>query len=127
LNAPETAESVVRRLFESFNQGAEPEEVWTEDAVYHEDPRWPGAGVYRGRDEVVRCWIAYAEVFEEPQFALTSVVPTGDRVVATALFRGRVGDIPVEHEWGYVVEVSDNRVRGLWAYYDPAEAHAAAR
>jgi len=122
----EDAPAVVRRLFESFSTGAVPEEVWAADAVYREDPRWPGAGVYRGRDQIVRCWIAYAEIFDEPRFELTGVVPQGDRVVALARFRGRVADIPVDHEWGYVVEVHDGLVQSLTAYYDPAQAYAAA-
>jgi ketosteroid isomerase-like protein len=122
----EDAEDVVRRLFESFNTGGEPEQIWAEDAVYREDTRWPGAGVYRGREEIVQCWIAYAEVFDEPSFALKDATAKGDRVVATALFRGRVGDVAVEHEWGYVVEVRDGLVQSLEAYYDPSEARAAA-
>jgi ketosteroid isomerase-like protein len=119
------AEAVARRLFESFNRGAEPEDVWTDDAVYSEDQRWPGAGVYRGRDEIVRCWIAYAEIFDEPLFTLTSAEAHDDRVLATALFRGRVGEMPVEHEWGYVVVVRGGLVQSLTAYFDPEDARAA--
>jgi len=119
------AEAVVGRLFESFNRGADPEDVWTDDAVYREDSRWPGAGVYRGRDEIVRCWVAYAEIFDEPRFELTSAEAHDDRVLATALFRGRVGEMPVEHEWGYVVLVSEGLVKSLAAYFDPEDARAA--
>jgi ketosteroid isomerase-like protein len=123
---PEPAEAVARRLFEGLTEGAVPEEIWAEDAVYREDPRWPGAGVHRGRDEIVRCFAAYGEVFEDPAFELTEIESIGDLLVITAMFRSHVGEMPVEHEWGYLAEVRDGAVQSLTAYFDPAEARRAA-
>jgi len=32
------------------------ERWWHPQMEYVEDPRWPGSGVYRGREEVLRAW-----------------------------------------------------------------------
>ena len=129
-------EAAVRRLFDGFNAGARLTDddrlrqqlagrVLAEDAVYREDPRWPGAGVYRGRDEVIRCWTGYLEVFDEPVLEVTEVESIGDRVIACVVFRSGVGDMPIEHTWAYVAVVRDGLVHELDAYLDPAQARAA--
>ena len=54
---------MVRKAF-----GAGPEAIretaqayWDPEVEYVEDPRWPGASRYNGRDEVLRCWEAYID------------------------------------------------------------------
>jgi ketosteroid isomerase-like protein len=129
-------EEVVRRLFEGFNVGTTlPDDdrirqqlagqVLTEDVVYREDPRWPGAGVYEGQEAVIRCWTGYLEVFDDPVMEVTAVESVGDRVIASVVLRSGVGEMPIHHTWAYVVEVHDGRVRQLDAYLDPAHARAA--
>jgi ketosteroid isomerase-like protein len=131
-------EQVVRRLFEGFSAGAKltgderlrlrqqlAARILTEDAVYREDPRWPGAGVYEGREAVIRCWTGYLDVFDDPVLEVTTTESIGDRVMACVAFRSGVGEMPVEHTWGYVLEVEGGLVRQLDAYLDPEAARAA--
>ena len=128
-------EELARLLFGGLSRGLDvpeaeikelAERVYAEDVVYREAENWPGAGVYRGREEVVRTWIGYLEVFEEPQMLLDDLESIGDRAVATVTFRSRVGDMPVEHKWGYVLVFREGRVSELNAYLTPEEAREAA-
>ena len=129
------AEAVARRLFETLQETARlpPEEwpdavpeIWAEDAVYREDPRLIGAGVYTGREEIARCWTGYGEVFSDVEFDVTRIERIGDRVLATVVIRTRAGEMPIEHEWGYVVETRGEQVASLTAYFDPDQAREAA-
>jgi hypothetical protein len=101
-------------------------DIWTEDAVYREDPRLIGAGVYAGREEIARAWTGYGEVFTDAEFAVTGIEQVGERVVATVVIHTRAGDMSIEHEWGYVVETRGDQVKSLAAYFDPDEARKAA-
>jgi ketosteroid isomerase-like protein len=130
-------EDVVHNLFAGLERGSRLDEQWkrqrlaaqifAEDAVYREDPRWPGAGVYRGPDEIVACWINYLDVFEEPVLAVERIEPLGEQMLVDVGFRSRVGEMPVEHRWSYVVELRDGLVARLDAYLDRSDALAAAR
>jgi ketosteroid isomerase-like protein len=98
--------------------------------VYVEDPRWPGAARYEGRDAVPRCFQAYAEALgsdEDMAITVERVFDAGARQVVFARFQGRsASGIPHEHLWGYVVEVRARRIVYFRAYYEPEEALAAA-
>jgi ketosteroid isomerase-like protein len=101
---------------------------WHPDIVYREDPKWPGAGVYEGRDAVVACFLAYGEALEFAPARVLEVTDTGDWIVAVVRFRG-VGAgsrVPADHDWAYLIRLQDGRVRELNAYFDPDEARAVA-
>ena len=66
-------------------------------------------------------------MFTDAEFEVTAVEPVNDRVVATVIIRTRTGDMHIEHEWGYLVEVRDGRVQALTAFHDPSGARAAVR
>src|SRR5213595_3873839 len=84
--SPENAETV-RRAFEAgaalgVAEGAE--RFWHPEVEYVEDPRWPGASRYKGRDAVLRCFQAYMEALgREEDLAITveRVVDAGHRQV----------------------------------------------
>jgi ketosteroid isomerase-like protein len=100
---------------------------WHPDITYVEDPRWPGASTYRGRDAVVRCFKRYTESLgREEDFVVTveRVFDAGARQVPLVRFRSRgsASGVPHEHLWAYVVEVKDGRLTYFRAYYEPAEA-----
>jgi ketosteroid isomerase-like protein len=125
---PTDGEAVVRRLFEALNDGTAASEstvsdlagaVFAPEAVYREDERWPGAGVYRGREEIAACWSRYLEVFEDPVLELQRVEPLGgERYIADVVFTSHVGEMPVGHTWHYVVTVRDGLVQSLDAHLD---------
>jgi len=103
------------------------ESHWHPEIEYVEDPRWPEASRYRGRDSVLRCFLAYTEALgREEDFMVTveRVVDAEDRQVVFVRFRASASPsgVPHEHLWGYVTTVRDGRLALLRAYYDPSEA-----
>jgi ketosteroid isomerase-like protein len=104
---------------------------WDPDVEYVEDPRWPGASRYKGRDAVIRCFQGYLEALgNEEDMAVTveRVFDAGDRQVAFVLVKSRASSsgVPHEHLWGYVVEVRARRIVYFRAYYEPTDALEAA-
>jgi hypothetical protein len=106
---------VVRRAFDgaetrSIEQTAET--FWHPDITYVEDPRWPGASTYKGRDAALRCFKQYMEALgREEDFVLRveRVLDAGARQVPFVRIgsRASASGLPHEHLWGYVVEVED--------------------
>jgi ketosteroid isomerase-like protein len=125
---------IVRRVFDDReNRGLQKtaETYWHPEIEYVEDPRFPGASSYRGRDQVLRCWQGYLEVLgDEKDITVTveDVFDAGERQVAFVRFRGHAtaSGVPYEYLWGYVVEVRDGRLASIRAYYRPEEALEAA-
>lgn len=103
---------------------------WHPEIEYIEDPRWPGASRYSGRDAVLRCFRSYVEVLgpaEEVTMTPERVVDAGERVVAFVRFRGvSASGVPHDHVWAYLVEVRNGSIVRLQAFYEPEEALAAA-
>jgi ketosteroid isomerase-like protein len=126
---------VVRRSFElaaSEGLDALAEHYWDANIEYREDPRWPGASTYRGREAVVQCFRNYFEVLgpeDVTSIGVERVVGASDRgVVAFIRFSGKASasGLPHEHLWGYVVKVEGERIVYFRAYYEPTEALEAA-
>lgn len=121
---------VVRRAFEGAGTqslAATAETYWHRDVEYVEDPRWPGASTYKGREAVLRCFQSYMEVLgreEDLQVTVERVVDAGDRQVPFIRVRSRASTsgVPHDHLWGYVVEVREARIAYFQAFYEPAEA-----
>jgi ketosteroid isomerase-like protein len=103
---------------------------WDPDIVYVEDPRWPGAGQYEGRDAVLRCFQSYVEALgagDEVSVSVERIHDAGRHQVPFVRFQGRSpSGVPHEHLWAYLVETRDRRIVYLRAYYDPEEALEAA-
>src|SRR5260370_11673114 len=72
---------------------------WDPAVVYREDPKWPGAAVYRGVDEVRAAFRAYLEVITAQRFDIEDVVEVGDVVVARVRIAGatRQSEVPYDH------------------------------
>jgi ketosteroid isomerase-like protein len=125
---------LVRRAFERAGvQGLEEtaKTYWHPEVEYVEDPRWPGASTYRGREEVVRCFKSYMEALgREDDMAITveRVFDAGECQVPFVRIQSRASTsgIPHQHLWGYVVEVREQRIAYFRAYYEPDEALEAA-
>jgi ketosteroid isomerase-like protein len=121
---------LVRRAFEADLQEAAAT-YWHPEIEYVEDPRLPGASSYRGRDQVLRCWQGYLEVLgDEKDISATveDVLDAGARLVPLVRFQGRTpgGGLPFDHWWSYVVELKDEQIAYMHAYYEPHEALEAA-
>jgi ketosteroid isomerase-like protein len=121
---------IVRRAFEGAGARGLDETAqsyWHPEIRYVEDPRWPGASTYEGRDAVLNCFKRYAEGLGHVEdFAVTveRVFDAGARQVPFVRVQGRASasGLPHEHLWGYVVEISEGRMIYFRAYYEPGEA-----
>lgn len=107
------------------------ETYWHPDVEYVEDPHWPGATRYKGRDAVLRRFQSYFEILgpgEDGEVIVEQVFDAGERQVPLIRFRGRsASGVPHEHLWAYVVEVRDGRIVYFRAYYEVGEALEAVR
>ena len=97
--------------------------------VYEEDPRWPDAGTFRGRDAVVERMTEYLDLMHIRHVTVGDVTDCGRLVFAQVriemLGEGHRGQA-VEFLWTYTVALEGGRVTHYRAWYDPEEAAQAA-
>lgn len=122
---------LVRRAFEVGDLEETARTFWHPEIAYIEDSRLPGASSYQGRGAVLAVWRSYLEVLgDENDMSVTveDVRDAGDRVVALVRFSGLASGsgIPFDHLWGYVIEVRDEQIAYLRAFYEAPEALEAA-
>jgi ketosteroid isomerase-like protein len=120
---------LVRRAFQTGERGLEEtaEQYWHPEVEYVEDPRWPGASRYKGRDAVLRCFQNYTDALgheDDIEVTVERVLDAGERQVPFVRVKSRASTsgVPHEHLWGYVVKVAGERVIYFRAYYEPSEA-----
>jgi ketosteroid isomerase-like protein len=103
-------------------------ESWDEDIVYEEDPLWPGAGTYSGRDAVLQRFREYEEQLGHGAATTDEVLERPGGVVIIWRHSGvtRGSGVPFEHRWAWVVQERDGKASHIRAYFDPEEALAAA-
>src|SRR5947208_17135606 len=104
----EDAETVRRALSADEALGLEKraEVYWHPEVEYVEDPRWPGASRYKGRDAVLRCYQGYLDTLgREEDFVITveRVFDAGERQAPMVRVQSRASTsgVPHEHLWGY--------------------------
>jgi ketosteroid isomerase-like protein len=104
------------------------ERWWTEDIEMTEDPRFPGAGTFRGRRELAERFAEYTETVLEPGFDIEEIETVGDVFVLRLRLtgRGRASGVSLEQRWNWVVRLVDGRVALIQPFLDVAEARAAA-
>src|SRR2546423_13231078 len=81
-----------RAVIEAVNgRGAEAGfDLYDAEIEFHEDPKFPEAKVYRGRDEVIRNFREFTASFEYYRFEIEDVRDAGgDKVMAGLRGRGR--------------------------------------
>ena len=103
-------------------------ELWAEDIVYEEDPLWPGAGTYRGRDAVLARFREYEEQLGHGVGINEDIVerPTGVVVVWRHAGVTPGSGLPFEHRWAWLIQERDGKATHIRAYFDPDEALRAA-
>jgi ketosteroid isomerase-like protein len=126
-----TAEQFILDMYAAFvSEGLAEASVrfMAEGVEYADDPRWPGGGTHYGRDAVVARFEEVAEVLGIVDAGVERVVDTGGHVAWIVRFSGRSPreGVPNDHRWGYVGRMAEGRLVSFRAYYDPAEAFAAA-
>jgi ketosteroid isomerase-like protein len=121
---------LVRRAFEELGTVGLHETAqayWHPDVEYVEDPVWPGASTYKGRDAVLVCFENYLDALgdaDDMVVTVERVFDAADRHVAFVRVRSRASasGVPHEHLWGYVAEVREARIVYFRAYYEPEQA-----
>lgn len=101
--------------------------LWHEHVVYREDPRWPGAGVFEGRQAALARFRDYTAGIGDAHGRLVEVQVRGEHAFCSVEVRGQgtASGAPVDHLWGYLVRVRDGRIAEIQAYLDPEAARAA--
>jgi ketosteroid isomerase-like protein len=97
---------------------------WHPDIEYREDPKWPEAATYRGRDAVLAAFKGYEDVMGHYAIALERVVDAGEEfaLVIRASGRGASSGAPHEYRSGYIGRLVDGLCGYLQAYLHADEA-----
>jgi ketosteroid isomerase-like protein len=94
------------------------------EVTYREDPSWPGADEFHGRDAVAEHFNEYAEFLSMESIELEQVLESGDRLVALWKLRasGTGSGAAAEAEWAWVIEMKDGYLYRFSAHLDRDEA-----
>jgi len=103
--------------------------AWHPAAEFHEDPRFPEAGIYRGVDAVRGYLRNFTENFDEFVFQAEDIIGVDeDRVLVPlrVITRGKGSGAAVEIAAGWIFTMRDGLVIKVEAFLDRAEALEAA-
>jgi ketosteroid isomerase-like protein len=95
---------------------------------FEEDPRFPEAGTYRGRDEVLRYFEQFVSQFEHYRFTVEDLIDAGEDNVLVCLRiegRGKGSSAEFDVRAGWVFTVRNGQVVRIGAYYERAAAFEA--
>lgn len=127
--------NTARRAWEAFAAASVPEDIggrldgWDPDVEYVEDPRWPGAGTFRGQEAVGARFREYLDDLGAiPQLAVEDVrETTGGGLVSLVRVTGSTPrGLPFDHLWAYRFRMREGRIVWFRAFVDPDEAMTAA-
>jgi ketosteroid isomerase-like protein len=116
-----------RGVIEAINgRGAEAGfDLYDAEIEFREDPKFPEAKVYRGRDEVVRNFLEFTASFEYYRFEIEDLRDAGgDKVMAVLRerARGKASGLEVDRRSGWVFTFRDGKVLCAEIFLDPADA-----
>jgi ketosteroid isomerase-like protein len=91
---------------------------------YVEDPKFPQAEVYRGRDAIVRQWREFFASFSEYRAEAEDLFGVDDKVVGVfhEIGRGKASGAPVDRRTGWVFTFRAGKVLRMEIYLDSADA-----
>jgi ketosteroid isomerase-like protein len=95
------------------------------EVEFYEDPKFPEAEVFRGRDEVVANFRKFTESFEYYRFEIEDLRDAGGHKVMAVLrekARGKTSGVEVERRSGWVFTFRDGRALRVEIYLDPGDA-----
>jgi ketosteroid isomerase-like protein len=115
---------IVRRGWEAFNRG-DPAFLsdFAEDAEFEEDPTFPEAGVFRGREEIMRYITGFQEQMRDHRFEVEEVRDLGDQVLALLheTARGASSGIDVDQRPAFLFQFRDGMIVRMRAYLNRAD------
>ena len=125
-DAEQDVVAIVRRSWdlEPADLPAMAGEIWAPDVVYREDPRWPGAGEFHGREAAVARFAGYMTSLSGVSTRVKEVEARGDLAFCTVevVGHGVASDAPIDHVWGYFACVRDGMITEIEAFLDPEQA-----
>ena len=117
---------VMRRFVEDFNRrGVDAILDFSDPEIeYREDPKFPQAEVYRGRDAVVRQAREFFASFSEYRIEIEDLFGANDKVVAVCheIGRGKASGAPVDRRVGWIFTIRAGKLLRMEIYLDPADA-----
>jgi len=117
----------MRRTVEALNEGGADAglDLFDPEVEFHEDPKFPEATVYRGRDACVDNFREFTASFDGYRFEIEDVRDAGgDRVLAVLHehARGRASGLEVDRRSGWVMTFRAGKLLRVEIYLDPADA-----
>jgi ketosteroid isomerase-like protein len=117
----------VRRAVEAFNRRELLLEIYAPEAEWIEDPRYPGAETFRGREGIRRSVEKWWETWSAVTLRVEEFIDAGDRVVMWGALEARARDpeVTIGGQFGGVWELRDGlivRVRVLGGREEALEA-----
>src|SRR2546425_11336555 len=97
-------ETVNQRGFDAVS------DLYEQEVEFHEDPKFPEAQVFRGRDEVVRYLREFSASFEHVHFEIEDLHDTeGDKIMTVLReeARGKASGVVVERRSDWVITFRD--------------------
>lgn len=115
---------VLRKAYELVElRGAEGFlDLATEDVVWISDPRFPGGGTHRGKENVRR-WMTELLIYDEVSIEVEQIVDLDDRALGiTHVYGLPQGGPRVDSVWCHLVSFSDGLISEAQSFLDRAEA-----
>jgi ketosteroid isomerase-like protein len=121
-----------QRVIVAINEGdaGAADDLFDAEIEFREDPEFPDAQVFRGRDEVLRNFREFTASFEYYRFEIEDLRDAGgDKVMAVLRerARGKTSGLEVDRRSGWVASFRDGKVLSFEIYLNPADALEAVR
>jgi len=98
----------------------------TEDIVWISDPRFPGGGTHKGKENV-RQWFAKLWIYEEISVEVEEIIDLGERVLGITRCHAAPPDAPeVDWLWCHLVTFRDGLISRAQSFLDKHSALRAA-
>jgi ketosteroid isomerase-like protein len=93
--------------------------VAADDVVWISDPRMPGGGTYRGKEDA-RGYLTQMAIFDESTLTIDDLIDLGDdRVLGMTTIRAApAGGPPVEWVWCHLVTIDDGLIAEVRSFID---------
>ena len=123
--------ATLRKVYEASQlDGADGVEAvlafFCDDTVWISDPRMPGGGTHRGKEEV-RTYLSDLSIFGDTRIESQEIIDLGDRVLGMASFRASPPDGPeVEWVWCHLVTFRNGLIAEARSFMDRESAREAA-
>jgi ketosteroid isomerase-like protein len=110
-----------RRNWDMSQMRRASEQHWHPEIVYVEGADWPGAGTFKGAEQILARFEEYSEVIGDLEAEPESIDELDDgRVFAVIRAYGRsASGVPVERRWGYVFTIENEKLVHWLAELDP--------